>query len=65
MRNKRINFGTKEELNSLRQKSFLALSGSERVDHFLRMMQWSNEFYGRKAYINPSNFLIDLTTVKK
>lgn len=61
---KRIKFGTKKELNALRHKEFLALSGHERVLHFIKMIEWSHNFYGSKPYINPDNFLIDLTKSK-
>ncbi len=35
---KKIRYGSKEEFNQMREEEFLALSGSQRVEIFLKMM---------------------------
>ena len=54
---KRVRFGTKEELNKIRQEEFLQLDPIDRFFLFLEDMKLSNKLYGKQE--KPENFILE------
>ena len=52
-----IRFGTKEELNKLREEEFLALPPEKRLWMFFQMVEQHNRLFGYQP--NPNNFYLE------
>ena len=53
---KRVSFGTKEELNKIRQEEFLKLDPIDRFFLFVEDMKLANKLIGKQE--KPENFIL-------
>lgn len=54
----KLKFQTKQESKAESRKEFLLLSPVERFNRFLKLIKFSNEFYGQRSEYSENEFIL-------
>lgn len=60
---KRITFGTKADLNKIREEEFLALTEVQRLELFFARMNMHNKLFGKTE--KPNNLILERNSIDR